>query len=407
MKVALTQHDAGFFWYSGLLEDQLERNPRIASALSTRTLGLLGLPFSFEKGKGRKANRAKEELTELWPHIAPADALAEILRNLVMLGFAIAEVVWTTTDGRWVPTLYPVHPVFTRWDRSIDRFTVQSWGDQVPIEPGNGRWVVLTRGRRWGWLRGTLRCLGLQDAIRSYAVRDWARYSEKHGMPILKITVPMTENVEADDIVSNALSQLGNESTLTLPQNDEGHGFDADMIEATANTWQAFDGLIKQCDSDVSIAILGQNLTTQVSGGSLAAAKVHQQVRQDYLESDVMVLSEAIRMQLLGPWAVWNYGDRDCAPKPLWNCAPPEDLSVTTTTQAAALKNLRELRNLGVEIDEKAYLERVGITAKTIVVPEAQPLPDTTNTDPDKSKEGEEDPGKSQDEEQDTHDSQS
>lgn len=369
VKSALAQHDWGMFWYSGLLEDQVERNPRIAAALNTRTLGVLGLPFSIDPGKGRSRKKAVKDLKEQWPAIAPQEVLAEMLRNLVMLGVAVAEVVWTTESGQWIPTLHPVHPVFVRWDRSIERLTVLAWGDLVPVTPGDGRWVVLTRARRWGWLRGTIRCLALQDAIRSYAVRDWARYSEKHGLPILKVTVPAEADEELDDMVANSLSELGNESTLTMPQNADGQGFDAEFIEPKDRSWESFQGLIQQCDGDVSIAILGQNLTTEVSGGSLAAARVHNQVRQDYLEADVSVLQQSIRQQLIEPWALYNYGDRACAPKLLWNPTPPDDMSVVTKTQTSALLNLKTMRDLGIAIDEKAYLERVGITAKAVEAP--------------------------------------
>jgi hypothetical protein len=160
VKSALAQHDWGMFWYSGLLEDQVERNPRIAAALNTRTLGVLGLPFSIDPGKGRSRKKAVKDLKEQWPAIAPQEVLAEMLRNLVMLGVAVAEVVWTTESGQWIPTLHPVHPVFVRWDRSIERLTVLAWGDLVPVTPGDGRWVVLTRARRWGWRGGVRRWNG-------------------------------------------------------------------------------------------------------------------------------------------------------------------------------------------------------------------------------------------------------
>ena len=62
-----------------------------------------------------------------------------------------------------------------------------------------------------------------------------------------------------------------------------------DIIEAAgkAASGQVFDGLISTANREISKAILGQTLTTELDrGGSYAATKEHMEVRSDLVDAD-------------------------------------------------------------------------------------------------------------------------
>lgn len=363
------EHEAGLLTRSAMLAEVMDRSPRIQSALNTRCLGVLGLPCVVEPALSDDEDASlASELAATWeaalPEVCPEETLGELLRWAVMLGVAVAEVIWEQDrSGAWVPRLRPWHPMHIYWRWDLRQYTVITQEGVVPILPGDGKWVVLTYARTRSWMRGAVRCLGLEDAVRTYAVRDWARYSEKHGFPVIGLKVPLgsSETAETRDMVDEVMS-LGSEGLIVLPQSErQGASYDATLIEPRDTAWQAFERLIERCDADVSLAILGQNLTSEVTGGSFAAAQVHDRVRTDYLEADSALIASALRAQLAVPWAQFNYGRPELAPTARWDASPPSDRGDEASSLGAAGDALARWQAAGADVDVEAFARQFGV----------------------------------------------
>lgn len=386
IRSAIDAHERGSFSSSAILADYLERNPRIMSALGTRVQGALGLPFSFESStEKRRAKVAARELGLPWSKIAPESLLSDLLRWAVLMGVSFAELWWETSPQGWVPRLRVVHPYWVSWRDFEGRFVCQTERGIVPITPGDG-WVVFSSSSDRPWMRGVVRCLALESEIRTLAVRDWARWSEVHGLPIKKALVPANVSKDEKDDFFDGVSEMGVEGTILLPRGvTEEESFDLQLLEATGREFEGFQRLLSEVAGDVSIAILGQNLTTEVSGGSFAAAQVHDRVRQDYLEADTETLSTCLREQVLCSWARFNKGDEELAPFPYWDAATPEDrekLASTAATLGASIPQWNAaLAPQGMSIDTKALAEKVGLPLTALALPEPQP-PANPQTDP-------------------------
>jgi phage gp29-like protein len=381
VRAALREHERGDFRSSSLLAEAMERNPRIMGALQTRTLGLQGLPFCVEPAEAdkRRAARVARDLESAWWKIAPEDVLCELHRWAVLLGVAFAEVVWETRDGRWVPMLHVVHPYHVRWDDLQECFVAQTDSGEVPITPGDG-WFVLSYSRTRSWMRGVVRCLGMDDTLRTYAVRDWARWCEKHGLPITGLVVP-SQSLDAEKSTAETnLAALGNESTILLPQDAEGRGYDAKYIEPKTVSWEGFKSQIERISGDIAVAINGQVGTTDTKGGgSFAAAKVHERVRADYLEADAGLFGTATHEQLNAPWALYNYGSADLAPWCFWDATPPEDAKQTAETLKTAGEALSlwdaTLAAHGECVDAVAFAAKLGLPTKPLEPAAPAPVP--------------------------------
>ena len=65
------------------------------------------------------------------------------------------------------------------------------------------------------------RRLGLSAETRSFAVRDWARWSEKHGQPWIELQVPASkaESDESEEFFQQ-MREIGQESVIVSPQGD-------------------------------------------------------------------------------------------------------------------------------------------------------------------------------------------
>lgn len=370
VQAIIASHENGSFRASGILADVIERNPRVMGALNNRALGVLGAPFSMLPGLGdRRRSVAVARAAELdWSAMLPEETAAELLRGLTSMGFCVARVNVATVNGRWVPTLDPWHPSFLRWDPT--RRCLMALTDllgEVPVTPGAG-WFVLASSSVRPWMRGVVRCLGLPSETRSYAVRDWARWSEKHGQPWIELEVPASkqDSDEASEFFEQ-MRDVGAEPVIVSPQGDKDQAsFGVNLIEAKDTAWEGFKELIARQDGDVSIAIEGQNLSTDNGKvGSFASAKVGAGVRQDLREADAWLLATTVHEQLLRVWAAWNYGDDGVAPWAVYDPTPPEDLSAAATTMKTAGEALTAWQTLaaarGLAIDLEELAERFGI----------------------------------------------
>jgi len=382
---ALYEHDLGLFADSALLVDQLRRNPRIASALTTRVLTAAGLTFKFRPGKGSrsKAPQQAKELEEQWSAIVPPDVLADLLEWTVMLGLCIARIYWVDDGDFWSPRIQVWHPFFLRYQPDVNRFFVLTREGQEYIEPGDGRWLLLAHTSYRPWMRGVVRILGLEDAARGDALRDWARYCEIHGMPIKLATVPAHATDRDKRQFASDIRNMGSETTVMAARDREGRGFGLELIEPKDQAWQGFEGIIGHIDIDVELAILGQTYSSGGNARGVYTPKAESGgVRQDILESDVTMLHQQLFTQLVQPWTRFNYGaDRlQGAPCPYQDPAPPEDIAVRAATSKTAAEALKLLRESALPVDVPAFCRVHGIPL--IEGAEIPPPPEATVAPP-------------------------
>jgi phage gp29-like protein len=105
----------------------------------------------------------------------------------------------------------------------------------------------------------------------------------------------------------------------------------------------------------MSKAVLGQTLTTEVGDkGSYAASKTHDSVRTDLMQSDARALGRVIRMQLIAPMVVFNFGTGVSLPNFGFDAEEAEDLM-------ALAQRDKILSEMGLELTDGYVRRRYGI----------------------------------------------
>lgn len=362
---ALDLHDQGQFLQSAQLSETVQRDDRVATALNTRCKGLLGLPREISPsptGDRRKAKQAARDLAQTWTEGDLTETLVQALRWQILMGFALVELVWTGDAERWTFHLKVWHPQFVWFNWWSRRFMVNTAEGVVEVTPGDGKWFLFApEGDYRCWVQGAIRSIGIPWLGRQYAFRDWMRFNEVYGLPIRKATVPAQTPEEDKDGFFLDIANAGSSMVVSCPQGTDGQGYNIELVEATATGWETFRNSTEDADRRITLALLGQNLTTEVSGGSYAAAKVHGQVRQDYLEADERGLTSGFRRQVLRAWAQFNYGDPDLAPVVRFDTEPPEDEKARADVLLSLSTALLNLKNTTPDLDERRLLERFGV----------------------------------------------
>lgn len=360
---ALENHAIGLFQSSAMLSDAIVGDARVQAALGSRVGALFGLPQRFLPSPADTSGEvlaawqgAFEQATE---GPLTGNALVEVKRWAHLAGIGVAEIQWDTSVTPWQPYLKPWHLQHFYYDWPRRTLVAVTMDGPVDVTPGDGRWFVhAPHGILRGWMQGSVRALALPWLLRQLAFRDWARYSERHGMPLLKAKMPAMSRTEDKDRYVSSLSTLGTEAVVSLPQNMDGTGFDLELIEAASQSWEGFDRLIVRCDSAITLCLQWQNLTTEVKEGSFAAARVHADVKQSAVEFDEDTLARDIEWQIARPYASWNFGNAALAPRTRWDCEPLEDRKLELEVLEAFGRTCQALSQGRIEYDPAELAKR-------------------------------------------------
>jgi len=354
----------GLFDRPAQLVDAITGDSRVQAALASRTGGILGRPVDFvvptRYRDSDAAQECRDAFVDAWPTIGAESILSEIQTWTVMLGFSPAQILWDTSGEYAIPHPRPWNPRYSYYHWLYRCYVAITQDGPVPIVPGDGHWLLhAPHGEYRGWLRGAVRAIGPWWLGRNYALRDWCRYSERHGMPIIKVMTPAAGDPVQIMQFRADMSRLGQETCVQLPQGvDRDKSYDVALLEAADTAWQGFAELIAACDREITLSLLAQNLTTEVKEGSFAAARVHADVRQALLEADARALSQTIYAQIARPFAAMNFGDPDLAPRVIWSVQPYEDNLTAVQTLLQFAQAIYTLRNSGKEVGDVERLAK-------------------------------------------------
>lgn len=367
IKAAVDMHCLGSFGQASVLVETCLGDDRVQAALNGRTKGIIKSLVSFEPSKTAEKGLAKKvalDVEDCWGEIFPETIVEQIVQWWVFTGFALFEIVWESKNDKWIPRLKHWHPYYIYYQSDIRQYIALTAEGPLAIDPNDPKWFLFTPfGSYRGWMRGAVRSVTIPWIVRQFALRDWARYSEKHGLPQTKVKVPAQATVEDKQRFFSAVKRLGAESSflLPVPMGANMGEWDIELLEAKADTWQAFKGLREACDESITLSIRGTNLTTSVKGGSFAAAKSHRDEDSDYAESDCRKFARSAKHQVLSLYCLYNYGDANLAPTPKIDDPEEEDTKAASETLVSVAEAIEKLESKGWPIDRAAIALRFEI----------------------------------------------
>jgi len=212
-------------------------------------------------------------------------------------------LVWYDAQARNAPAGVP----------SALRLRLQNGSyDGIPLTPY--RYVQHVHPARPGrpGKRALWRCCALPVMLRSWSRKNWAAFAEIAGQPIRVGEYPSSFDANAKDEFEAALEAMGVSAYAMIPA---GAKITIQESSKGGRGTTAHEALLDAMAEEITIAILGQTLTTSAGDlGSQALGKVHDKVRGDIRENDAELLCETIRRDLVTPYVIWNWGRADLVP---------------------------------------------------------------------------------------------
>ncbi len=131
-----------------------------------------------------------------------------------------------------------------------------------------------------------------------------------------------------------------------------------ELLEATDQSWEAFEANLARADRKIQIALLGSNIATEqtaATGGSKAAAETSSNgLDADKATADAKSIGHCLYEQLLKPFYSVNFGAAAQVPYPCWEVCPEEDARAWVDAQSAFVDVLTKIRTTGYKISNVA-----------------------------------------------------
>lgn len=333
--------------------------------LSTRTDGLVRLPKAFSGDDKLVAELQdptagiRSQFDEMFP---PAE-LAQLVDDGLGLGVGVAELV--PVKDREFPVMIRLEPEFLRWRQSEGRWYYLSSTGQLPITPGDGRWILHQPGGRVNpWRSGLWAAVGEPWIRKSHACAYDNNWIAKLANPA-RVAYSATGATEGQrQGFFRQLMAWGLNTVFGLPP-----GWDVKLLEGSGRGSESFDRTVKRSEREMIIAIAGQEITTD-GGSGFQNNDIHQTIRADLIQATAESLAYTINTQGLPPWVFARGGEEALQESVLvsWDVTPPEDrkaLADAYRTFGFAVREIApQLATYDLELDVRKVADRFGMPVR-------------------------------------------
>lgn len=217
-----------------------------------------------------------EKIKDEFKKIFNPDVVSQILETY-LYGLNVFEINYKEKEGLVYPRL--VQRDFRQFKfNDAGEFTFNANGSERSIPPLKVIYALNRANFRKVYGDGLLKKLYFPVKMKNASLKFWFRFLEKFGSPwaIAKTSY------EPDEMAAEVQAMLSGDSAVI--DTDE----EITLVQPTSNV--DFTRLPAYLDNQISKAILGANLTSDVKEGSYAAAKTHNEIREDLAANDAKIL---------------------------------------------------------------------------------------------------------------------
>ncbi|MEZ7891167.1 MAG: DUF935 family protein [Candidatus Wallbacteria bacterium] len=342
---------------------ELLYDDQVTACIGSRKAGVQNLSWSIDRQKKAKSSQAKI-IQKIFEGFDIRKIKEEIL-DAPYFGFQPLEVIWEKNGDYIFPSKVQGKPpewfCFSAEDNSLLFRSKQNCnGEPVPER----KFLIASHGDSYDnpYGRRLLSSVFWPCVFKKNGMKFLITFCEKYGMPFMYGKQPRgADKTETDNLMS-MLENMVQDAIAVIP--------DDSSIEFLKSDAKADGGIYKTlidiCDAQISKVILGQTLTTQQGEkGSFSLGKVHNEVRQDIIDSD-QAMFDSVMNTLIRWIGELNFGNSDM---PVFSSWAPKEVE---TELAARDKTLAET---GVKFTKVYYIKNYGLEEEDFDLTEPAPKP--------------------------------
>jgi phage gp29-like protein len=336
--------------YSAVLGDD-----RVGGCVKSRKAGIKKLQWGIDRGKSK--SRQAVIIEKCFNNLKIRQIISSIL-NAPLFGYAVLEINWQFIDGYYLPRKVQEKPQEWFLFNSANELMLKT---KEKVEPLPEKKFLLVQHEDtfvnpYGFPELS-RCFW-PVAFKKGGLKFWLMFCEKYGTPFIVGKQPRGAGKDETDKMLETLENMIQDAVAVIPDDASVEIMEASGKSASSEIFKAF---IDECKSQISIALLGQNLTTEVTGGSYAAAQSHLSVRQDIMDEDKTLVEDTFNT-LIDYIYQLNFGD---AERPKFSMWADEDVDTALAERDDKLTTAME--KSGLKLSKKYYQKNYGLEDEDIL----------------------------------------
>ena len=343
-----------------LFAEMERKDTRLKSVAATRRMALTNLEWEVVSAAevqekiedAQLAEEAAARIRESFGNLECFDEALEHLATGIGPNLAVLETVWegmslvdlSEVDGARL-RMEPPEPGVVRIITRNDRKGIVAELPKFVVHMPHGRDLYPFRKS----LSAPQSLIWLTKAL---AFADWKMFCTIFGMPTRIGTYRPGATTDEKKEMADMLANMGSKAWGAFSE-----GVNLQLVESSQRGTSPHKDFIEFCSRETSILWLGGHLTTDTTGGTgtLAAASVHNEVREDIRNDDIRRESRTIRRQIIAPMIAFAFPGKQ-VPLPHFRRIKPE---VVDRVQEAQL--MAAAQTIGVSVTKKHAHDRLGI----------------------------------------------
>lgn len=319
----------------------------VFACVQSRKAGVLSLEWEINRGLDK--DETAEKVIDTIKKLDIYKLINDIL-DATLFGFQAIEIIWGRVDNLILPIELKAKP--SEWfcfdDENQLKFRTKEhyFGEELPLKkflcPQSNPSYENPYGER------TLSRVFWPVTFKKGGLKFWVIFTEKYGIPHLIGKHPRGASEEETDRLAGLLEQMVQDAVAVIPDDSS-----VEIQEANkSSSAEIFEKLMDKMNAEISKAVLGQTLTTEVgTTGSYAASNTHFAVRQDIINSDKKIVEKTINQLIQWIYEI-NFSNKDI---PVFEMFEVEDIDLGLAQRDKILSET------GVKFTKEYFIKNYGL----------------------------------------------
>lgn len=319
----------------------------VFACVQSRKAGVLSLEWEINRGLDK--DETAEKVIDTIKKLDIYKLINDIL-DATLFGFQPIEIIWGRVDNLILPIELKAKP--SEWfcfdDENQLKFRTKEhyFGEELPLKkflcPRSNPSYENPYGER------TLSRVFWPVTFKKGGLKFWVIFTEKYGIPHLIGKHPRGASEEETDRLAGLLEQMVQDAVAVIPDDSS-----VEIQEANkSSSAEIFEKLMDKMNAEISKAVLGQTLTTEVgTTGSYAASNTHFAVRQDIINSDKKIVEKTINQLIQWIYEI-NFSNKDI---PVFEMFEVEDIDLGLAQRDKILSET------GVKFTKEYFIKNYGL----------------------------------------------
>ena len=306
--------------------------------------------------------KTDEILTALFDRLPMSHIISQIL-DATLFGYQALEVMWESKDGLLLPVAIVGKPqewfVFDEENQLMLRTKDNRNGDLVPEK----KFLLATQQADFlnPYGRADLAMCFWAATFKKGGFKFWLEFMEKYGSPWLVGKHPRQAQIHEIDELLDSMEKMLGTAVAAIPEDSS-----IDLKESASKgaSSQVFDDFLRYCKSEIAIALLGQNQTTEAEANRASATAGLEDTKD--IRNDDASLVEGVFNQLLAWICELNFSV---------DTFPTFELFEQESIDKLQAERDKLLTEMGVGFTEQYIHRAYGFEEGDIVMQEISPNP--------------------------------